>query len=236
MKKNNPTISIIIPVLNEEAHIGKLIAYICENSTSGNISEILVVDGGSIDNTASVVKSAHASVTMLQSERGRARQMNFGANKAKGDILYFLHADTFPPKNFDLHIINAISSIHEAGCFQMRFDSNNWVLRFFAWFTKYKHKICRGGDQSLFITKDLFKNTKGFNEDYMVFEDNEYISRLYQKTNFKILPYHVKTSARKYREMGVLKLQYHFGVIHLKNYLGQGPEELYDYYLRKITV
>ena len=236
MKKDNPTISIIIPVLNEEAHIGKLISYISENSTSGNISEILVVDGGSIDNTALIIKNTSARVTMLHSERGRARQMNFGAMKAKGDILYFLHADTFPPKHFDLHIINAISKNHGAGCFQMRFDSNNWVLRFFAWFTKYRHRICRGGDQSLFISKDLYKNTKGFNEDYIVFEDNEYIGRLYQKTNFKILPYHVRTSARKYRELGILKLQYHFGVIHLKNYLGQGPEELYDYYQRKIAL
>ena len=234
MKKDNPTISIIIPVLNEEAHIGELIDYLTSNSSVNNIAEILVVDGGSTDHTILVAENIGAIV--LHSEKGRAKQMNFGAEKAAGKILYFLHADTFPPKDFDRHIINAISSNQEAGCFQMRFDSDNWALQFFAWFTRYNHKICRGGDQSLFISKELFKKTKGFNEDYIVFEDNEFISRLYQKTNFKILPYHVKTSARKYRKLGVFKLQYYFGVIHLKNYLGAGPDKLYDYYKRKIAI
>ncbi len=234
MKNNNPTISIIIPVLNEEDHIGDLITYIHKNSTSQNISEILVIDGGSLDNSILVAKSAGANV--FHSEKGRAKQMNFGANKAKGDILYFLHADTLPPKNFDHHIVDALTKKHEAGCFQMRFDSDNWLLRCFAGFTKYKHKICRGGDQSLFISTELFKKTKGFNENYIIFEDNEYIGRLYKKTSFKILPFHVKTSARKYRKHGIVKLQYHFGIIHLKNYLGAGPEKLYDYYKRKIAV
>jgi len=234
MKNNNPTISIIIPVLNEEDHIGNLISYIHKNSTSENISEVLVIDGGSLDNSTLVAKSAGAIV--LHSKKGRAKQMNFGSYHANGNILYFLHADTLPPKNFDQHIVNAITKKHEVGCFQMRFDSDNWLLRFFAGFTKYKHKICRGGDQSLFISTELFKKTKGFNEDYIVFEDNEYIGRLYKKTNFKILPFHVKTSARKYRKHGVVKLQCHFGVIHLKNYLGAGPEKLYDYYKRKIAI
>jgi rSAM/selenodomain-associated transferase 2 len=234
MKKDKTTISIIIPVLNEEDHIGQLISYINKINTSRNIAEILVIDGGSTDDTVSIAQKKGATVFI--SEKGRAKQMNFGSNKVKGQILYFLHADTFPPKDFDRHIIDAITKNQEAGCFQMKFDSDNWLLRFFAGFTKYNHKICRGGDQSLFITKELFDKINGFNEDYIVFEDNELIGRLYQKTNFKILPYHVKTSARKYRKLGVLKLQYYFGVIHLKNYLGAGPEKLYDYYKRKIAI
>jgi len=233
MNKDNSKISIIIPVLNEEAHIGHLVSYIRENSRAENIGEILVVDGGSVDNTVSIAKSVGAKV--LPSEKGRAKQMNFGAKFARGNILYFLHADTFPPKHFDQYIIDSVSKNQAAGCFQMRFDSNNLLLRFFAWFTKYNHRICRGGDQSLFITQGLFKKTNGFNEDYMVFEDNEFIGRLYQFTNFKIVPHHVKTSARKYKKTGIVKLQYHFGVIHLKNYLGAGPEKLYDYYKRKIS-
>ena len=234
MKNNNPTISIVIPALNEEDHIGQLISYISKISTSRNISEILVIDGGSTDNTVSIAQKTGATVFI--SEKGRAKQMNYGSNKVKGDIIYFLHADTFPPKDFDLHIINATLSNQEAGCFQMKFDSDNLILQFFAGFSKYKHKICRGGDQSLFISKELFEKTKGFNEDYIIFEDNEFIGRLYKKTCFKILPFHVKTSARKYRKHGVVKLQYHFGVIHLKNYLGAGPEKLYDYYKRKIAI
>ncbi|MDE3742901.1 TIGR04283 family arsenosugar biosynthesis glycosyltransferase [Maribacter polysaccharolyticus] len=233
MKKSNKTISIIIPVLNEEKHIGKLLVYLKENSTPSQIAEVLVVDGHSSDQTVQIARNAGA--TVFQAPKGRAKQMNYGAKKAKGDILYFLHADTFPPKDFDGHIISALSQNHRSGCFQMRFDSNSVLLRFFAWFTRYNHKICRGGDQSLFITKELFDRIEGYNEDYWIFEDNEMIGRIYQKTDFKILPHPVETSARKYQKNGVLKLQYHFGVIHLKNFLGAGPEKLHDYYKRKIS-
>jgi len=156
--------------------------------------------------------------------------------EAKGEILYFLHADTLPPRGFDKSIVKAIQNDYETGCFQMSFDSDSLFLKFFAWFTRVNHTICRGGDQSLFITKELFTKIKGFNEDYIVYEDNELIERLYKKTYFKILPEKVKTSARKYEERGTIKLQYHFGVIHLKNLLGASPEKLYDYYKRKIAV
>lgn len=233
MKQNNPLISIIIPVLNEENCISSILTYLKNTSSKSNIKEIIVVDGGSTDNTPAI--ALHHRATLLNSEKGRAKQMNLGAQHAKGETLYFLHVDTLPPKDFDKSILNAIQEGHEVGCFQMRFDSDSRFLKFFAWFTRLNHKICRGGDQSLFITRELFLKTKGFNEDYIVYEDNEFIGRLYEKTNFKILPQQVKTSARRYEERGMVKLQYHFGVIHLKNYLGAGPEQLHEYYSRKIS-
>ncbi|MFS4494349.1 TIGR04283 family arsenosugar biosynthesis glycosyltransferase [Maribacter sp. 2308TA10-17] len=233
MKPNNPRISIIIPVLNEATSIAKILRYLKSNSSSENIKEIIVVDGGSSDNTANIAFNEQVSV--LHSKKGRAKQMNFGAQNATGEILYFLHVDTLPPKNFDQSIIDAVLLQNDVGCFQMKFDSKSRFLAFFAWFTRINIKLCRGGDQSLFITKKLFSEAKGFNEDYIVFEDNEFINRIYTMTNFTVLPRHVKTSARRYEERGEVALQYHFGMIHLKNYLGAGPEQLYDYYKRKIV-
>jgi rSAM/selenodomain-associated transferase 2 len=234
MKPNNPQISIIIPVLNEEESIAKMLGYLRVNSSSKNIREILIVDGGSQDATISI--ASNYDVNVLNSSKGRAKQMNLGAKKAKGDILYFLHVDTLPPKDFDQSIIDAILNKNKAGCFQMKFDSNSNFLQFFAWFSRLNIKICRGGDQSLFITKNIFKKSGGFNEDYFIYEDNEFIGRLYEMIPFKILPLYVKTSARRYEEKGAMALQYHFGIIHLKNYFGAGPEKLYDYYKRKIAV
>lgn len=234
MKSNNFKISIIIPVLNEEKSISDIIDYLKEKSSPKNILEIIFVDGGSIDKTSQIALKKGAIV--LQSQKGRAKQLNIGAKHAKGNILYFLHVDTFPPHNFDLQIINAVQSGNNVGCFQMKFDSNSRFLSFFAWFTKVNHTLCRGGDQSLFITKKLFQETTGFNENYKVYEDNEFIGRIYKVTDFKILPFKVKTSARRYEERGKYILQYHFGVIHLKNYLGAGPEKLYEYYRKKIAV
>jgi len=228
------TISIIIPVLNEEDYIGELLKCLAEKGSHKKISEIFVVDGGSDDRTINIAKNFGA--TVIHSEKGRAKQMNIGANQATGDILYFIHADTFPPVDFASPILNAVQTGFEAGCFRMRFDSKSRFLRFFAWFTRINHLICRGGDQSLFISKSLFEKTKGFNKDYVIYEDNEFIGRLYLKTKFKILPQYVRTSARKYREKGMVRLQYHFGIIHLKNYLGAGPEKLHDYYRRKIAL
>jgi rSAM/selenodomain-associated transferase 2 len=230
---NKPTISIIIPVLNEERYIVKLIDYILKNGSSSNIKEILVVDGGSTDSTIKAALKFDALV--LRSEKGRAKQMNYGAKHAVGEILYFLHVDTFPPKNFDKIIIDAIQKGGEAGCFRMKFDSNSRFLRFFSWFSRINHKICRGGDQSLFITKELFLNAGGYDESYKIYEDNEFTSRLYELTNFKILTEKVQTSARKYEQIGKLKLQFYFGIIHLKNYFGADPEQLYRYYKRKIS-
>ena len=226
------TISIIIPVLNEAECIHILLPYLTQNRPS-HCKEIIVVDGGSTDATVSLAKSHGAKV--LSCEKGRARQMNWGARHATGSILYFLHVDTLPPKNFDKSICQAITAESQAGCFQMKFDSTSILLRFFAWFTRINHKICRGGDQSLFVSKSLFMTTKGFNEDYKIYEDNEFIGRLYRETNFKVLPQKVRTSARRYEKLGPLRLQFHFGIIHLMNFLGAGPEQLYQYYNKKIS-
>jgi len=225
-----PKISIIIPVLNESAIIGRLITYLKNNSNSNTIKEIIIVDGGSKDDTIAILKKF--DVTTLFSEKGRAKQLNHGAKKATGNILYFLHADTYPPKNFDSLILEAYKSGAETGCFRMQFDSKNPFLQFFGWLSRINHTLCRGGDQSLFITKVLFEKNIGFNESYLIYEDSEFISRLYKTTNFKILPQNVITSARKYRQKGWVRVQFHFGMIHLKNYFGAQPEQLYKYYIK----
>jgi len=226
-------ISIIIPVLNEEDTIETTVRHLQKNSSSAQIAEILIIDGGSIDDTLKIAQKTGARV--LSSEKGRATQMNLGAKHAQGDILYFLHVDTLPPLNFDSSIIAAINKGVEAGCFQMKFDSNSRFLSFFAWFSRLNFKVCRGGDQSLFITKSLFQQLNGFDESYRIYEDNEFIGRLYEHTRFKVLSQYVKTSARRYDKKGMLALQYHFGVIHLKNRLGAGPEQLYQYYRQHIA-
>ena len=226
-------ISVIVPVLNEEDQVLSSIQYLQDHCQSEYIKEILVVDGGSTDCTLSVLQNSGA--TVLSSPKGRAIQMNYGAKRAKGNILYFLHADTEPPADFGKIIVEAVLKGHRTGCFQMEFDSDSRFLRFFAWFSRLNIKLCRGGDQSLFITKDLFEQLNGFNEDYRIYEDNEFIGRLYEHSPFKILPKPVRTSARRYEKHGKLKLQFHFGVIHLKNRLGAGPEQLYRYYRQHIA-
>ncbi|MEX0313377.1 MAG: TIGR04283 family arsenosugar biosynthesis glycosyltransferase [Allomuricauda sp.] len=233
MKPNKfPSISIIIPVLNEERFIGKVLDHIKATSSTDSIREIICVDGGSNDNTIKV--SAAKGAKVVKSIKGRAKQMNFGAKHAQGEVLYFLHADTFTPKDFDSTILTAIEQGYESGCFRMQFDTRNPMLKFFAWLSRINHTLCRGGDQSLFVTKKLFERNKGFNEDYLIYEDTEFITRLYKQTKFKVLPEAVITSARKYREKGWVRVQFHFGMIHFKSFMGAGPKELYRYYAKNI--
>ncbi|MEX0274856.1 MAG: TIGR04283 family arsenosugar biosynthesis glycosyltransferase [Flavobacteriaceae bacterium] len=231
-KKEKHTISIIVPVLNEEQWVGPFLRQLNSHLPQDNTTEILVVDGGSSDKTVSKAKENGGKV--VASTRGRAIQMNTGARMAKGDILYFLHVDTLPPPHFCQHITTAVRNGHQAGCFQMRFDSTSPFLRFFAWFTRFNWSVCRGGDQSLYVDKALFLRTGGYNEDYRIYEDNELAARLGKLTRFKVLPQKVVTSARKYQLLGTWRLQYHFARIHLKNYLGAGPEALYQYYQKNI--
>lgn len=234
MKNSLPQISIIIPVLNEAKSITELLAHLKTNTSTRNfIKEVIIVDGGSTDASIEIAKENGAIV--VTSKKGRATQMNTGAKKAAGNILYFLHVDTFPPKHFDALIAEAFLNNKNVGCFQMEFDSPHYFLKFFAWFSKINHRICRGGDQSLFISKELFKNLKGFNETFIIYEDNEFISRIYKENTFTVLPQKVQTSARRYEEIGIYKLQYYFGIIHLKKVFGATPNELHTYYKRKIT-
>lgn len=226
-------ISIIIPIYNELETIDKLLLHIEKNASKSIPIEIIVVDGGSTDNSQKKV-AEHKNIILIAAEKGRAKQLNAGAKIATGEVLYFLHCDSFPPKDFDRFIMDQVQKGNKAGCFRMKFDYHHPVLAVSQWFTRINHLSCRGGDQSLFVTKALFNEINGFNEEFIIYEDNEIISRLYNKKQFVVIPENLITSARRYRENGVWRLQYHFAVIHLKRRLGHSAESMLDYYKKTI--
>ncbi|KAB1067538.1 glycosyltransferase [Tamlana haliotis] len=229
-------ISIIIPVLNEAPFIRKLLEHLLENASAENIAEILVVDGGSTDETPQIAQAfSEGHITYLQSEKGRAKQMNFGAKQAKGDILYFLHADSFPPKDFDTFILTEVQKGHKAGCFRMQFDSQHWWLKLAGWLTQFSWRACRGGDQSQFITKALFHDIGGFDERYIIYEDNMLINALYARKQFVVINKKLRTSARCYEAHGVWKIQYIYWSVYVKKWFGASAEELYQFYLDRVA-
>ena len=231
-------ISIIIPILNESKTIVSLLQYLIKNSSSTNISEIIVVDGGSKDESFKLVSDFNLlndKVILISSDRGRATQMNLGNQKATGTILYFLHADSFPPNGFDQLIINEVKKGNLAGCFKMKFNHHHWWLKLASWLTKFKWRACRGGDQSQYITKELFKEIGGFNELYMIYEDNILINELYKRNQFKVIQKSIVTSARLYERKGIWTLQYHFFTIYLKRWMGASAKDIYNYYKKHIA-
>ncbi len=221
-------ISIIIPVFNEEKTIQRLLNRIRENQP-GLIEEVIVVDGGSRDNTVKVAEECGAKVIQGKA-KGRASQMNEGANSAIGEIIYFLHADSLPPKNFDSQIKSAIAENHIAGCFKLRFDDPNPLLKLFAAGSGLKTTLVRFGDQSLFVKRSEFELVGGFDETLTVMEDQKIVRDLKKLGRFKLLDDHVVTSARKYKSIGIIKLQVIFTLIWLGYYLGISQEVLVHFY------
>jgi len=231
-------ISIIIPVYNEESRIKETLSYLIKNSSPEIIIEICVVDGESTDQTKNKVLEMikiHSNIQLKSSPKGRAIQMNTGARESSGDILYFLHADSIPPIDFDMMILNEVKNGNEAGCFKMKFDHSHWWLRLASWLTHFNWKACRGGDQSLFIKRNLFDEIGGFNEEYKIYEDQIIVKELYQRNQFVVIQKWLTTSARLYDRIGIWKLQYHFWAIYVKRWFGASPETIFRYYSKHIS-
>ncbi|MDF1518587.1 MAG: TIGR04283 family arsenosugar biosynthesis glycosyltransferase [Lutibacter sp.] len=226
-------ISIIIPIVNEVDAIHLLLFHLEKTISKRKHCEIIFVDGDSNDGSKNEVEK-HKNVFLISYNTGRSKQFNAGAKKATGNVLYFLHCDSFPPKDFDLHIIQQIEKGKKAGCFRMKFDNPHPVLQISQWFTRLNHISCRGGDQSLFIEKELYYEIGAYDEKYLIYEDNEIIKQLYQKKQFVVIPKYLITSSRRYLKNDVWKLQYHFMVIHLKRILGHSAESLLNYYKRNV--
>lgn len=220
-------LSVVIPALDEEGIIGRTVRAVKERAAFE--PEIVVADGGSSDATAEEARQAGAGL-VLEAPRGRARQMNAGADAARGEILYFLHADTLPPEGFDRLILDSVSGGRPAGSFRLSFRPSHPLLDAYAWFTRFDVNAFRFGDQSLYVTKKLFARSGGFREDHMVMEDNEMVRRLKGMAPFALLDRAVITSSRKYRRNGVLRLQLVFTWIWVCYHLGIPQRQLVAWY------
>jgi rSAM/selenodomain-associated transferase 2 len=224
-------ISVIIPTFQEEENIGRLIKYLKRQSNPSLLQEIIVADGNSNDETVNIARQQGARV-LICPVRGRAAQMNFAATSASGDILYFIHANTFPPKGFCDDIIFAVKDGYSAGCFRLQVDYNHWFLRLNCWFTRFNSDYVKFGDQSLFVTKEEFKNCNGFDEKLYFLEDLELIERIKSKAKFKIVNKHVLVSAKKYLENGIYKLQMTFFLLFIMYKLKYSQDKMLIAYKR----
>jgi len=203
-KKNS--ISVIIPTLNEADNVGKLVNFLLKYK-NGLLAEVIVVDGGSTDNTVEIAKQAGAKVVVCK-RCGRAHQMNMGSQCAKGDILYFVHCDTLPPTSYLNDIAAAVKDNFPIGCFQATFDTNRPLVKLNGFFSRFDVLFCRGGDQTLFVTKSLFDQLDGYKEALLIMEEYDFLIRARKNHPFKIIPSKVLISARKYEHRSYLKVQF----------------------------
>jgi len=198
-------ISVIIPTYNEAGYIVNLVNYIKQHAGASPI-EIIVSDGGSLDETAAIAANAGA-IILHSPQKGRAAQMNFGASKASGDIFYFVHADCIPPTSFIADIKNAAANNFDAGRYRTKFMSNSFLLQLNAYFTRFHLFHCYGGDQTLFINRQLFEKLHGFDETKLIMEDYDITERAIKKGRYKIMEKSVLVSARKYENNSWMRVQ-----------------------------
>ena len=198
-------LSIIIPTYNEADNIASLVEYLSSNANS-LVAEIIVADGGSTDHTIQAAQTAGA-IAVISPNKGRAAQMNYGASLAKAEILYFVHADSFPPKKFATDIIDAVNNGYALGRYQTKFDTNNWLLKMNAFFTRFDWAMCSGGDQTLFITKQLFSALNGYDGSMHIMEEYDLVKRARATSKYKIFSGKALISSRKYDTNSWLQVQ-----------------------------
>lgn len=227
-------ISIIIPTLNEEVKLPQLLDVLSKYTYT--YEEIIVVDAKSTDKTVEIAKSYSKVRVVANQNPSRAGQMNTGANEAKGDVLYFIHADVIPPTSFEEDIVRAIKRGADFGCYRFQFDKKALPLKFNAWWTRFDFMFCRGGDQTLFVKKAVFNALGQFNEEYVIMEDFDFIRRARKEYKFKIIPKNVLVSARKYKHNSYFKVN----IVNLYSYwkfmLGGSPESIKSFYKKTLKL
>ena len=216
-------ISIIVPVLDEAAGIEACLAPLQGMRTRG--VEVIVVDGGSRDATVSL--AAPLADRVLEAPRGRARQMNAGADAARGDILLFLHADTLMPPEGDARIAAAIASGGAWGRFDVEIAGSSPLLPVVAWSMNARSRVSgiATGDQAMFARRDAFDAAGRFAEIPLM-EDVALSRRLRRAGPPACLRERVVTSGRRWESRGTLRTIVLMWRLRLAYALGADPQAL----------
>jgi rSAM/selenodomain-associated transferase 2 len=194
-------ISIVIPTFNEASCIARTVAA----ATSGDSLEVIVVDGGSTDETAHLARQAGARV--VGSRAGRGRQMNAGASAANGNVLLFLHADTLLPPDYSSLMATCLSdSSVSAGAFSFALAERFTGRSVVEWSANLRSRWLQRpyGDQGLFLRRTLFEELGGF-VDWPILEDYEFVRRLRRYGRVRTLAKPAMTSGRRWQKLGLLR-------------------------------
>lgn len=218
-------ISVIIPALNEAKTILGSLGSV--RRQQGDV-EVIVVDGGSADGTAEVARP-YARVISSE-ERGRSLQMNAGARHACGEVLLFLHADSHLPQNA-LRLLRSILLDPRiiGGTFTLRFDSQKFLLRLIAFFTRFRFRFFHYGDQGIFVRRAIFEELGGYKQ-MPIMEDIDFLRRLRRRGGVTLVRKPITTSARRFLRHGIIRQQLLDVFLVVLYLLGASPERLSKLY------
>ena len=222
--------SVIIPVFHESEIINTLLQKLCEHQFHENL-EIIVVDGSEQHDTIDEVHSEN--VICLASKKGRARQMNAGAAVARGEVLVFLHADTFVPDNAFSCIKRVLEDTQVVGgAFDLGIRSNRIIFKIIGKIASLRSRITRipYGDQAIFIRRKYF-NAIGRYRDVPLMEDVDIMQRIKRRGDkISILPEKVYTAPRRWEGEGIVYCTIRNWIVLLLYFFGVSPHKLARYY------
>lgn len=221
------SLSVIIPVWREAAGITETLQAL--KPIRGRAHEVIVVDAGSTDGTAELARPLCDRV--VNSEKGRAAQMNAGAAVARGDLLLFLHADTRLPESALEHLADFVHSHRAWGRFNVRLSGQRPVFRVIAWFMNKRSRltgICTG-DQAMFVRRDVFEALAGF-RPMPLMEDVEFSRRLCRMSRPFCIKEPVVTDSRRWEKYGTWRTIFLMWQLRWRYWRGESPESLAQIY------
>jgi rSAM/selenodomain-associated transferase 2 len=216
-----PALSVIIPTLDEARSIGRTL----DAFAGAEGVEVIVVDGGSLDATAEIARGR--GVRLLTSERGRGLQMHAGACAARGEALWFVHADTRPSAGCAVRIAEALGDPSVvAGNFEVLFDGPGRAARFLTWlYPRLRRLGLCYGDSAIFVRREAYQRAGGF-RDFPVFEDLDLVRRLRKEGRVVHLPASVTTSSRRFEGRSFALTFARWSILQALYWLGVSPRTL----------
>ena len=221
-------LSVIVPVLNEEAVIVATLESLQGMRSKG--VQIILVDGGSHDATVHLAQPLVDQ--LIDGIRGRASQMNAGAKIASGDVFLFLHADTLLPHNANEILLQKLATSKKAwGRFNVRIEGEPFMLRVIAHMMNWRSRLTgiATGDQAIFVRRDDFFAVGGF-PDQPLMEDIELSRKLKRRSAPLCLTQKVITSGRRWSEAGVWRTIFLMWRLRLKYWLGVSADQIHKEY------
>ena len=223
-----PQVSLIVPVLSDAGHAARLLDQVAAEPAV----EVLVVDGGADPGLESLA-AGRARVSVLRAPRGRARQMNAGADASRGEWLVFLHADSQMPSGWVDAILHAPPPA-VGGWFRFALDDEAWQARLIERGTRWRVRLLRlpYGDQGVFVRRSAFVQLGGF-QDLPFLEDVEFVRRLVRAGPVVELALPLVTSARRWRRDGWFRRSTANMAIVALYFAGVSPARLARWYMRE---
>jgi len=218
-------ISVIIPVNSEGPEIAARFSRFCRPPDV----ELIVADGGVDERVREGLRAAGARLLCGNGSRGS--RLASAAEEARGEILFFLHADSRAPEDALAVIHRAIDEGADAGAFSLAYEASGTAMRWIAWWANRRSRLARlpFGDQGIFCRRDAYVRCGGF-RDLPLCDDLDLVLRLRKVGRFVIRPEKTITSPRRYQEAGVVRQMLRNWKVMAGYFAGVPPETLSRWY------